>query len=346
MTASARQRLPAALLGVALSASVMSAEPIPETPGWGGFYVAGIGHASLRSNLVAGTRLFDLGKDQINSLDSRPSSDNSFFPLLTGELTYTFHGGWQAFFGTSLEDAVTLDGVTQLGLRKDIGANGILQTGLLLNGVQAKVWEDPYAEGVARERTNRDASGLRLQWSRVMGSAFDVTFSYRDISIDTERSGLGVISVPCDASCQDLLRRDGDQYSFDVSYLFRLGVDRNHLVRPRLRYTIDDRDGDAMAGDSYWLQLSHIYLTPRYTVASNIGFGQGNRDERNPIFGVKTDADQFVLDTSVFVPLPALGTGWQAVASVLWGSHDTRTRFHDTDMLLINFGLLYRAGAP
>ena len=204
----------------------------------------GGGYADLKSNIVAGNNLIDIGQPVIDSVAQRPRSDDTLHPVITGEINYTFGGGWQAFFGTSLEDAVTLDGVTQLGARKDMGSAGILQGGLLFSGIPTQVWEDPYAEGVRRKETDRDSAGVRLQWDRVLGSAFELTFSYRDISIDTERSGQGVTSVACDAACQDLLRRDGDQYSFDASYLFRLGEGQTapraadgplHDRRPRRR---------------------------------------------------------------------------------------------------------------
>ena len=227
--------------------------------------MVGGGYADLKSNTVAGNNLIDIGQPVIDSVAQRPRSDDTFHPVVTGEINYTFGGGWQAFFGTSLEDAVTLDGVTQLGVRKDLGSAGILQGGFLFSGIPTQVWEDPYAEGVRREETDRDSTGVRLQWDRVLGSAFELTFSYRDISIDTERSGEGVTSVACDAACQDLLRRDGDQYSFDASYLFRLGEGQRHLVRPMVRYTIDDRDGEAISSDGYRLQLSYVFLGQGYT---------------------------------------------------------------------------------
>jgi hypothetical protein len=33
---------------------------------------------------------------------------------------------------------------------------------------------------------------VRLQWDRILGSTFRFTVSYRDIEVDTERSGQGV----------------------------------------------------------------------------------------------------------------------------------------------------------
>ncbi len=323
----------------------MAIEPIPSTPGWRGFVVGGAGYVDLTSNLVAGNNLIDIGQPVIDSVAQRPRSDDTFHPVVTGEINYTFGNGWQAFFGTSLEDAVTLDGVTQLGARKDMGSAGILQGGVLFSGIPTQVWEDPYAEGVQREETDRDSTGLRLQWDRVLGTALELTFSYRDISIDTERSGAGVTSVACDAACQDLLRRDGDQYHFDASYLFRLGEGRRHLVRPMLRYTIDDREGDAISGDAYRLQLSYIFLGQGYTVASNVAFGGATQDARNPIFGRKTDSDRVAIDTTLFYRLPTDSGRWQAVGSVLWGEEDSDVDFHDSEVTSVSLGVMYRFGA-
>ena len=340
-----RVSLSIAALAAVASPVALAIEPIPQTTGWRGFVLGGAGYVDLKSNLVAGNNLIDIGDPVIDSVTQRPSSDDTFHPVVTGEVNYTFAGGWQAFFGTSLEDAVTLDGVTQLGVRKDLGSSGILQGGFLFSGIPTQVWEDPYAEGVRREETDRDSTGVRLQWDRVLGTALELTFSYRDISIDTERSGEGVMSVACDATCQGLLRRDGDQYHFDASYLFRLGEGQRHLVRPMVRYTIDDREGDAISGDAYRLQLSYIFLGQGYTVASNVAFGSASQDERNPIFGSHTDSDRLFVDTTLFYRLPTESGRWQAVGSVLWGEDDSDVDFHDSEVTSVTAGLLYRFGA-
>lgn len=319
-------------------------EPIPETPGWGGFFTAGVGYIELRSNFVAGNGLIDIGDPTFRSLDSGPRRDGSFAPLITGELNYSFGGGWQAFFGTSLEDAVTLDGVTQFGARKDLGAGGVFQAAYLFGGIPSETWEDPYAEGVVRKRTDRDSAGFRLQWDRIMSTGLELTFTYRDLSIDNERSGSGVTSVACDVLCRNLLRRDGEQYTIDASYLFRLGAAGNHLVQPRIRYRRESRDGRALAGDFYSLQLSHVYVSQRYTLASNVSYGELRRNAINPLVRVRTDADRYLIGTTLLYRLPAIGRGWQAVAGVLWGVDDSISRFHDNEAFLVNVGMLYRFG--
>jgi len=334
-----------AILTVGTAPEAMAIEPIPSTPGWRGFVVAGVGYTDLETNLVAGNGILDIGRDTINSVNDAPRSDDAWHPIITGEVNYTFVDQWQVFLGTSLEDAVTLDGVAQFGVRKDLGATGALQGGYLFSGVPTKVWEDTYAEGVKRKETDRDSSGFRLRWDRVMGSAFELTASYRSISVDEERNGQGVTSVVCDAACQQLLRRDGDQYFFDVSYLYKVGDGSRHLLRPLVRYTIDDRDGDAMGGDAYRLQLSHVFLGQGFNVASNIAYGRSSQDERNPIFGRKTDSDGFAVDTTLFYRLPSESGRWQAVGSILWGRDDSDVRFHDSEILNVNIGAMYRFGA-
>ncbi len=335
------------LVGIAVFAvpAAQAIEPIPTTPGWRGFVVLGAGYTDLKSNTVAGNDLIEIGKPVINSVSQRPPGDDTFHPVVTGEINYTFGGGWQAFFGTSLEDAITLDGVTQLGARKDMGSAGRLQGGFLFSGIPTQVWEDPYAEGVRRKETDRDSMGVRLQWDRVLGSPWELTFTYRDISIDSEHSGEGVTSVTCDADCQALLRRDGDQYSFDASYLFRLGEGGRHLVRPLARYTINDREGDAISNDAYRLQVSYVFLGQGYSVASNLAYASSRFDARNPIFGARTDTDGVVVDSTLFYRLPIEGGRWQAVGSVLWGQGDSDVRFHDSEIFMISVGAMYRFGA-
>jgi hypothetical protein len=327
-----------------LSQPASAIDPLPDTPGWRGFVLLGVGSADLRSNLVVGNRLIDIGKPIINSIEQRPQSDDIVHPAFAGEINYTAENGWQAFLGTSLEDVITLDAVTQLGVRKNVGNAGTVQGGFLFSGIQTKAWEDPYAEGVRREDTSRDSTGARLQWDRIMGTAFELTLTYRDLSFDTERSGQGVVSVACDAACLDLLRRDGSQYAADLSHLFRLGSGRNHLLRPMVRYTTDDRDGEAVAGDSYRFQLSYVYVARAYTIASNIILGNSRRDERNPLYGVRTDIDRRAIDATLFYRIPSSNGRWQAVANILWGEEDSDVRFHDTRLFMVSLGAMHRFG--
>jgi hypothetical protein len=319
-------------------------EPIPQTPGWGGFVLGGAGVTEIKSNFVAGNTMLDIGRDTINSVADAPRKDDAAHPVVTGELNYTFEEQFQVFFGTSLEDALTLDGVTQLGARKDFGMPGVLQAGFLFSGIPTQTWEDPYAEGVRRKETDRDSTGFRMQWDRFLGSELQLTMSFRDIEVERERSGEGVQSVTCSLLCRQQLGRDGSQVSFDASYLFRLGEPARHLLRPMIRYTSNDRDGKAISGDAYRLQMSYVYLGQGYTLATNAAIGSSSQDARNPIFNRKTDSDLLALDATLLYRLPIGSQRWFAMASLLWGESDSEVNFHDDEVFSASIGALYRFG--
>lgn len=334
-------------LAMATALPAAAVEPVPASAGWRGFGIFGVGTTELSSNLVVGNRLIDFGQGAVNqSIYDRPASDSTFHPAITGEVNYTFANGWQGFVGTSLEDAITLDAVSQVGFRRNLADGGTVQAGLLFNGITTQAWEDPYAEDVVRKETDRDSTGVRLQWDRVMGSPFEATLSFRDISFGKERSGQGVTSVACNLACQGLLRRDGEQIAFDLSYLHRIGGAPNHLLRPSVGYTIEDREGGAVAGGSYRLQLSYAHIQQAYTLTGNIVYGQTRRDERNPLFGVRTDSDRFAVNAAVLYPLPASNGRWKAVGNILWGNDDSNVRFHDSKLFMVTVGAMYQFGSP
>jgi len=106
-----------------------------------------------------------------------------------------------------------------------------------------------------------------------------------------------------------------------------------------------DRDGEAISGDGYRLQLSYVFLGQGYTVASNVAYGSSSFDARNPIFGARTDTDGVVVDTTLFYRLPIESGRWQAVGSVLWGEEDSEVDFHDSELTSVSLGVMYRFGA-
>ena len=72
-------------LGAGAAAPLASAiEPIPQTPGWRGFVVGGVGYTDVKSNLVAGNGMLDIGHDTINSVNDAPRSDECRAPGLHG----------------------------------------------------------------------------------------------------------------------------------------------------------------------------------------------------------------------------------------------------------------------
>ena len=49
--------------------------------------------------------------------------------------------------------------------------------------------------------------------------------------------------------------------------------------------------------------------------------------------------------TKLFYRLPIESGRWQAVGSVRWGEGDPDVAFHDSEIFMINAGVMYRFGA-
>jgi hypothetical protein len=314
---------------------------VPEQQGWSGFFAGGLGYTDVESNTVAGNRLIDGGKDTINNIFQSPESSDHVHPVFTGEVNYTLANRNQIFFGTTLEDALTLDGAVQLGWRKQTERPGIFQVGILFSAIPTEVWEDPYLAGVPRSETDRDSTGLRFQWDRIFGTALEWQVSYRDIDVDTERSGQNVLG--CLSTCQALLRRDGDSYATDLSWLFRFAGGK-HIFRPLIGYRTLDADGDAESYDAARLELTYSYMGQKFNFVTNAAVASKDFDEPNPLYGIKRDSDPVAVNATLFYRLPTASNRWQLFTTVLWGEADSDIDFHDNELFMISAGAFYRFG--
>ncbi len=330
-----------ALITVAGNANAI--EPIPEETGLSGYLLLGAGVTDLKSNTVVGNDIIDVGDDTISSIFQKPESDDSAHPILGVELKYTLPGRNQIFLGSSLEDRLTMDFANQLGWRKQTETAGSFQIGLLLPEPSIEVWEDPYLEGEPRKEVDRDSQGLRFEWDNIMGSAFGFLVQGRDIEIDPERSGSDP-GLGCDAQCQDLLDRNGDQYVARGWYRYVLSP--SHILEPQLRFRREDRDGDAISRDAWAMQLAYAYIRPPWTVVSNLLYGQSSYDKPNPLYGRRQDADTVSVDATVLYDLATESGRWQLTGSVFWGNSDSDIRFHDNELAQIAVGIIYNFGGP
>ena len=320
--------------------TLLAIQNVPEQQGWSGFIGLGIGYTDVKSNSAAGNRLVDGGKDTISDINQSPESSDDFHPAAIGEVAYTFGNRNQIFFGTSLEDAVTFDGAAQLGWRKQADRAGIFQVGVLVTaGVPAEVWEDPYQTGTARSDTDREGHGLRFQWDRIFGTQLEWTLTYRDIDIDTERSGQNVPG--CTATCQSSLDRNADLFGTRLAWRFNLG--NGHILSPLVGYRNMDAKGDAVSYDDTYLQLTYGYLgSDKFTVVGNALIGRQDFDEANPLYGIKQDSDSVLLNATFIYKLSFESQRWHLFSTIQWAEIDSNINFHDSELFQIVFGAMYR----
>ncbi len=324
---------------LSLSAVGHSAIPnIPEEEGWGGWVVLGLGYTDIESNTVAGHALIDVGKDTIGSINDDAQSDDTGHAMFTGQASYTFGDRYQAFVGSSIVDRLTLDFTQQVGLRKQFDDGQKVAVGLLYGAIPNEVWEDPYQEGVARNETDRDSSGVRVEWDSIMGTGGNLSVDYRDIDIDKDLIGTN-LGGGCDLTCQADLQRDGDSIRIAGSWLFKLSD--TQMLLPAIRYTDYDADGAAQDRDTTAMLLTWSYMAPDFTLAISGGLSDTSFDNPNPLYDIKQDADGLILDATIFYNLSNDGA-WQIYGNVSYGESDSDINFHDQEASSIVVGV-YRA---
>lgn len=327
-------------IGLLSGSPVLAIDPIPAEGGWSGFVLPGVGYMDIKSNTLGGNSLIDVERDTISSVFSKPKSESDFHAIASGEVKYTLGGrGTQFYLGGTIEDIVTLDFAQGIGMRQDIGNAGTVELGVLFSGIPPEVWEDPYVEDEPRQATDRDSTGARFRWDRIFGSDFEFEVVYRDVEIDTERSGE---FLDLSESDRDLLRRDAELTRLGLTW--RRKLSDTTILSPQVRYIQNDADGDAESYDGYGLQVSWAYLGNPLTVVGTVGYTSKSFDEANPIYGRKRDSDTWFLSGTVFYQLPTESKRWSLAGIATYGDEDSDIDFHDNTVFSVITGVQYRFG--
>jgi len=313
-------------------------EPIPEEDGFSGYVNVGASWMRVKSNDVAGSRFGDLSSDRISSLYRKPDGENNVLPMLNGELRYTFADArTQIFLGNGLEDWLRFDLSTGLGIRKQWETAGIFEGAFLFSGIATEVWEDPYVTGQKREETDRTASGYRLGWGRIFNSNFHLSFSYRDIKIDDERSGesLGWLSP----AQRRLLSREGDHYKTELLYVWK--ISDSQWLSPTLYYQRFDLDGEAKSNHTYTAMLTHTYAAEKFKLVTNLSYAYADYDKRNPIYLRYQNAHQYGISVTAFYPNLFNYESLTGVVGAAYWLEDSDINFHDTEIVAVTVSTMY-----
>jgi hypothetical protein len=293
--------------------------------------------------MVAKVASFDLSDDKINSIFDEPDSESTGVITLPFEIAYTFASTrTQVFLGTSLIDLLRFDFSQQLGARQEIGSLGVLQGGFLFSGIPTKVWKDPYVAGQNRDDTSQESAGARLVWDQILGSAFQLQYTYRNIDVSSEKSGE---ALGLNSGSRKRLTRDGNSHQGSALYRFRFG--QAHRLTPEFILGYDDRDGDARTNTSIGAQLTYSYLGDPISLVLNGGYTYADYDGRNPIYNKTQEDEIYALGATVFYKNP---WGWGLLGSkpmnfFVTGPYsyaDSNIDFYTEEIALVTAGVLFR----
>lgn len=321
------------------SAGVFAAaiDPIPEEGGFSGRVSVGASWMRVKSNMFSGTMFGDLSSDRIGSLYDEPDSETNTTPLFGGELRYTFADTrTQVFLGSALIDRLRFDLSTALGVRKQWDETGIFEGAFLFSGIPTEVWEDPYITGAKREETDRTANGGRFSWSRIYNSNFHFSYSYREIEIDDELSG---VDFGLSVADQALLNREGDHHQAELLYTYQLA--ENQWLGPALKYDHYGLDGDAMSNDMISLMLSHTFATEQWRLVTNLLYGYADYDERNPIYQKTQDGHRYGASTTLLCPNFFNVENLTGIFGVAYLAENANIDFYDTEVITVTVSTMY-----
>jgi hypothetical protein len=319
-------------------------DPIPQESGFSGFVRAGAGVLKYKSNLVAGNLLMDVGQDSISSLTDSPDPETKGMGMFGFELAYTFASTrTQLTFGSQLEDIARLNLGQQLAVKQELPDKSILMAGFLFSAIPTEVWKDPYVIGTSRQETDRTSSGARLVYDRILGSKFQIRYSYRKIDIDDEQSGSSP-ALGLSPAQRNLLRRDGNDHYLEFNYGFT--YQNKHRFVPSLTIFNENRDGDAMSKSGIDFQLTYFFFNDPVTLVFNGLIGASENDELNPIYGKTQEDDRYVGGVQVYYKNPF---GWKPFgqenfsifAASTYLKDDANINFYDTEVITAVAGVMF-----
>lgn len=314
--------------------------PIPKESGFSGFVNVGTMYLDVKTNMLAGNEVTDVGHDVITSLSTGPNNKDDVIPVFDFNLRYTFaRTRTQLFFGNSLEDFLRFDFATQAGVRQGISDKSSVSAAFILSSLPAQVWADPYVVNTPRQKTDRTSSGARLNWENVLDSNFTAEYTYRKIDIDNEVSGLTQLGLPFAQA--SLLRREGDQKEAELSYVWQAAP--RHTFVPAYHFTKFNLDGAAMSNSSNAVQLTYAYRGDTVSIVANAVYESSDYDQANPIYLLTREDDTYTVGTQIFWHRPfGAPKGWSLLGTFAYVDSQSNIDFYDERVFAAGLSAFYR----
>jgi len=319
-------------------------EKIPQESGLSGFVNPGVAFWRVEDNMVKKISHFKISDDDINSIDDKPKSETSVTPLLSYNVRYTFASTrTQIFLGSFLEDLLRLDTATLLGVRQELPDQSVIGVSYVFSPIVTEVYKDPYVEGKNRKATDRNVNGVRLSYDNILGSDLSFQYTYRNIDINSERSGRQLVQDGVLTSSEkDRLDRNGDQHDVEVLYRFvSEGGGSKHAFVPSFKYSYFDLDGSAMTYDYYRLNLNYRYDVQKFAFVVNGYYGYADYDKENPIYGKTREDDRYGFSLIGFYKHIFGVEGLHLNGTVSLNRSDSNIDFYKSEVDLYALSLFY-----
>jgi hypothetical protein len=263
-------------------------EPLPRTSGFSG-YIEILG-AYISTNSQLNTDSDNKRTDSLNDSGERVGKIRPF-PL--GLIRYTFaEKRTQLFLGVLPENVAQGQFQVEAGVRHVLSNGTGLRASIIpLTPIGNETWEDPFVVGQNRERTDINSYGVKLAAENILGSRLTFKYGWARQTLDDESSGTFLLSQPdsfLTPDDLDDLDRDAQFNRLTAEYSFQIAS--RMVLKPILRYTRGDAEGDANSFDALTVQLSYLYFGKQLQASVNASVKTEWYDKTHPVFN-KTRRD-------------------------------------------------------
>ena len=261
---------------------VAAQEPMPQTSGISG-YIEILG-AYISTNSQLNT---DSDNKRTDSLNESGERVGKFRPFPLGLIRYTFaEKRTQLFLGVLPENVAQGQFQVEAGIRHILPNRTGLRASLIpLTPIEQKTWEDPFVVGQDRERTDINSYGAKLAAENILGSGLTLKYGWARQTLDDERSGTFLLSQPGSfLSPDDLDDLDRDAHFHRITAEYSFQILPRMMLKPLLRYTRGDAEGDANSFHALTPQLSLLYFGRQLQASVNVSAKTEWYDKTHPVF--------------------------------------------------------------
>ncbi|MEG3223186.1 DUF2860 domain-containing protein [Vibrio gigantis] len=289
------------------------------------------GEISINTGVTSSTSNFDTDADStISSNTQKASSESSFLVAPLGSIAYTFGEklNHQVYTGTARDDVATGTVVLEVGYKYQLESGMVIDASLLPTIMSGETWANPYAEGVARSKTDETGNAFRLKLGNIAGSAFSLDMAYATKDVDSDLVGY------------EELKRDADTLYLKGQY--RQPISRTMMLVPSLIYQSSDAEGNAESFEQFGGEVSLFGGMGRHQYALTAGYNQRSYDASNPIYDKKRSDDNINLFAAYEYDQFMDWENWSFVSLAGYGTSDSNITFYDESQYIVSVGLNYK----
>ncbi len=289
------------------------------------------GEISINTGVASSTSNFNTDADStISSNTQKASSESSFLAAPLGSVAYTFGEklNHQVYTGTARDDVATGTVVLEVGYKYQLESGMTIDASLLPTIMSGETWADPYAEGVARSKTDETGNAFRLKLSSIAGSAFSLDMAYATKDVDN------------DEIQEQELKRDANTLYLKGQY--RVPLSRTMMLIPSIIYQTRDADGNAESYDQFGGEVSLFGGMGRHQYALTAGYNQRSYDANNSIYDKTRSDDNINLFAAYEYDRFMDWENWSFVSLAGYGTSDSNITFYDESQYIVSVGLNYK----